>query len=208
MLDQKGFDLWADRYDEDVQLSEESDEYPFAAYKDVLNTVYNIVRQKVGSVLDIGFGTGDLTRRLYEDGYNVTGIDFSVRMLEIAREKMPQAHLIQWDFSKGLPPEVRSSFDWIISTYAIHHLTADEKKAFISQLMQHLNPGGAVVFGDVAFQTRAKLADARRRHEDLWDDEEDYLVADEIAAAFPHLQVEFITKSYCSGVLVIGEKLG
>lgn len=83
MLDQKGFDLWADRYDEDVQLSEESDEYPFAAYKDVLNTVYNIVRQKVGSVLDIGFGTGDLTRRLYEDGYNVTGIDFSVRMLKL-----------------------------------------------------------------------------------------------------------------------------
>ena len=35
-----------------------------------------------------------------------------------------------------------------------------------------------------------------KRHEDLWDDE-DYLVADEIAAAFLICRL-VITKSYCS----------
>lgn len=42
MLDDKGFDLWADGYDKAVRLSDESNEYPFAAYKEVLNTVYKI----------------------------------------------------------------------------------------------------------------------------------------------------------------------
>lgn len=33
MLDNKGFDLWADGYDVAVGLSDESDTYPFAGYK-------------------------------------------------------------------------------------------------------------------------------------------------------------------------------
>ena len=61
LLDHQGFDLWADGYDEDVQVGEESDTYPFAGYQSVLNTVYGIVRGRVGNVLDIGFGTGILT---------------------------------------------------------------------------------------------------------------------------------------------------
>ena len=36
MLDHKGFDLWADGYDKTVGLSEESNTYPFAGYKNVL----------------------------------------------------------------------------------------------------------------------------------------------------------------------------
>ena len=43
MLDSKGFDLWADGYDESVHLCEENNEYPFAGYKDVLNIIYKII---------------------------------------------------------------------------------------------------------------------------------------------------------------------
>lgn len=126
MLDNKGFDLWADGYDKSVQLSEENNEYSFAGYKDVLNYVYNIVKEKTGSLLDIGFGTGVLTKRLYDEGYIITGIDFSQGMIEIAKEKMPNANLICYDFTRGLPDELKKeSFDWIISTYAIHHLNDD-----------------------------------------------------------------------------------
>ena len=39
MLDEKGFDLWADGYDATVGLSEESDTYPFAGYKKVLDNM-------------------------------------------------------------------------------------------------------------------------------------------------------------------------
>ena len=37
-------------------------------------------------VLDIGFGTGTLTTKLYENGCEVYGQDFSQRMIELAKE--------------------------------------------------------------------------------------------------------------------------
>lgn len=204
MLDNKGFDLWADGYDKSVQLSYESNEYPFAGYKEVLNTVYKAVREKMGTVLDIGFGTGVLTQKLYDDGYKIIGIDFSERMIKIAREKMSGADLIQYDFTKGLPKILEGTrFDWIISTYAVHHLTDKQKKLFIYELMRHLNPGGTIIFGDVAFQTRKDLEQAKERDQDQWDEEEVYLVADEIKRMFPEWEVNFKKISYCSGVLTI-----
>ena len=48
MLDSKGFDLWADGYDESVRISEASDRYPFAGYKKVLGTIYERIRQQDG----------------------------------------------------------------------------------------------------------------------------------------------------------------
>lgn len=78
MLNKQGFNLWADHYDKTVQLSEESNVYPFAGYKEVLNSVFNEVMQKKhAKVLDIGFGTGILTNKIYENGHQVDGIDFS-----------------------------------------------------------------------------------------------------------------------------------
>ena len=206
MLDNKGFDLWADGYDKSVQISDESDEYPFEGYKDVLNTVYKTVREKMGTVLDIGFGTGVLTQKLYDDGYKITGIDFSEHMIEIAQEKMPEADLIQYDFTDGLPKILEDiSFDWIISTYAIHHLTDEQKKLFIHELMEHITAGGSIIFGDVAFQTKEDLGQAKKRAQEQWDEEEVYLVADEVKKMFPEWEVNFKKISYCSGVMTIKE---
>lgn len=36
MLNNKGFDLWADNYDKSVDISDEEGTYPFAGYKIIL----------------------------------------------------------------------------------------------------------------------------------------------------------------------------
>lgn len=41
MLNNKGFDLWADDYDKSVGLSDDDGTYPFAGYKNILNEIYN-----------------------------------------------------------------------------------------------------------------------------------------------------------------------
>ena len=65
MLDNKGFDLWADGYDKTVGVSDEENTYPFAGYKDVLGTIFKTIMEKPSAVvLDIGFGTGTLTTKL------------------------------------------------------------------------------------------------------------------------------------------------
>ena len=118
MLSNHDFDLWADGYDRSVGISDEDGTYPFAAYRQIMNEIYNRVLAGSGkAVLDIGFGTGTLTAKLYEQGCGIWGQDFSRRMMELAREKMPGAKLYQGDFSRGLVEELRQNkYDAIIAT--------------------------------------------------------------------------------------------
>jgi len=209
MLNNTGFDLWANGYDESVNLSEESNEYPFSGYKDVLNYIYNQVSEKKGaSVLDIGFGTGILTTQLYNSGCNITGLDFSNNMIAIAKQKMPDATLLNWDFSNGLPDEIKNQkFDFIVSTYAIHHLTDKEKINFIKSLIPLLNETGKMLFGDVSFETRDELEKSKAKYNEYWDNDEFYFVAEEIK---DHLNdkyyIEYIRISHCAGVLKLANK--
>lgn len=65
MLDNNGFNLWADGYDKSVGLSDENDTYPFAGCKNILNKIYNEILSASGNtVLDIGFGTRTLATKL------------------------------------------------------------------------------------------------------------------------------------------------
>ncbi|QQY79663.1 putative AdoMet-dependent methyltransferase [Keratinibaculum paraultunense] len=203
MLDDKGFDLWADGYEKSVQLNEEDNEYPFVGYKDVLGTIYNIVhRKEKAKILDIGFGTGVLTKKLYDDGYKIYGIDFSQRMIEIAKEKMPLAKLFQYDFFKGLPKELESiQFDYIISTYAMHHLEDEDKIKLINKLEEYISRDGRIIIGDVAFQTRELLEQCKAKYENYWDDEEIYFVFNELKEFFPKEDISFTTISHCAGII-------
>ena len=203
MLDNKGFDLWADGYDEAVGLSDEDNTYPFAGYKDVLGSIFRTVMEKPGAVvLDIGFGTGTLTTKLYEHGCDVYGQDFSARMIELASAKMPGAHLYQGDFAQGLAEPLRNrKYDFIIATYSLHHLTDDRKVVFLRSLAECLAESGKILIGDVAFETRADLEQCARDAGDEWDDEEFYCVAEELRAFFPGLRFEKI--SFCAGILTI-----
>ena len=203
MLDNKGFNLWADEYDKEVGLSEEDNSYPFAGYKDVLGGIFSEIMQKEkATVLDIGFGTGTLTTKLYENGCTVYGQDFSERMIELASEKMPNAHLYQGDFSKGLAePLTHNTYDFITATYSIHHLSDEQKVVFLNELIAHLNDGGKILIGDVAFETRAELEKCAQSEGDAWDDEEIYCVAEELRKEFP--KVSFKQISYCSGIIEI-----
>lgn len=201
MLDNKGFDLWADGYDKSVGISDEDGAYPFAGYKQVLNEIYKrVLAGKCNTVLDIGFGTGVLTAKLYGQGCRIWGQDFSERMIELAKAKMPQAELYQGDFSKGLVEELkRRKYDAIIATYSMHHLSDGQKIGFIQEILSLLNEGGWLCIGDVAFETRAE----QERHKALigeeWDEDEFYFIADEWMNVFP--QMKFEKFSFCAGLL-------
>ena len=201
MLDSKGFDLWADGYDKTVGLSDEEQSYPFAGYKGVLARIYQLVMAKENAkVLDIGFGTGTLTKKLYDRGCEVWGQDFSGRMIELAGAKMPDAHLFQGDFSQGLAdPLLRNSYDFIIATYSLHHLADGDKIRLIQTMTELLNEAGMILIGDVAFAGRDDLEQCREKAGEEWDDEEIYFVFDELQKTFPAMKFKQI--SYCAGVL-------
>lgn len=203
MLSSNGFDLWADGYDRSVGLSAEDGSYPFAGYRTVLNRIYNLVLSTPGrDVLDIGFGTGTLTAKLYAQGCRIHGQDFSARMLELAQVKMPGAQLYQADFTAGLAAPLKAQrYDAIIATYSLHHLNDTQKVDFLHSLLPLLKEGGCILIGDVAFPTRAALEACRAATGDDWDDEESYFVFDELAAAFPTMRFEQL--SPCAGLITL-----
>lgn len=208
MLSKQGFDLWADGYDKTVKLSEESNQYPFAGYKEILNTIFNEVMQKSnGTVLDIGFGTGALTAKLYEKGHEIHGFDFSSKMITIAKEKMPNANLFEWDLSKGIPTErFEAKYDAIISTYALHHFTDDQKVQYITELIPYLTQSGHIYIGDVAFETYQQLKQCRQESMQYWDDDEYYFVYEQFSQLLNgKCHVSFHPISHCGGVLIISK---
>lgn len=201
MLNGKEFDLWADDYDKSVGLSDDDGTYPFAGYKNILNEIYSRVLSCPGrTVLDIGFGTGTLTAKLYEQGCRIYGQDFSERMIAFARDKMPQANLYQGDFSLGLVDELKQhKYDAIIATYSLHHLTDSRKVSFLEELLPLLNEEGCIYIGDIAFQTHTEMEKCMAQAGDAWDEEEIYFVFEEFQAFFPKMTFEQI--SHCAGLL-------
>ncbi|WP_242822061.1 class I SAM-dependent methyltransferase [Ethanoligenens harbinense] len=201
VLNSKEFNLWADGYDKSVNLSEEANEYPFAGYRKVLGTIYDIVKSENGkNILDIDFGTGILSKKPYDEECSICGIDFSPKMIEIAKQKMPNAVLVQHDFTQGLPVILSDkSFDFIVCTYAIHHLNDFQKIRLIKESISHLSVGGKVLIGDVAFETTKEMRQCKAQSGSHWDADEIYLFVEMLKPAFPFMQ--FKKASFCSAIL-------
>ena len=201
MLNNTGFDQWADEYDRSVARSDAAGSYPFAGYQEILDAIVDRVTARGGgAVLDIGFGTGTLTARLYAQGCRIYGQDFSERMVQLAQEKMPNAELYPGDFRQGLAEPLRARrYDFIIATYSLHHLTDSEKVPILNGLLELLQENGEILIGDVAFRTRAELEACRKQAGASWDEDEIYFVADELAPALP--QLKFTPFSACAGIL-------
>ena len=203
MLDNKGFDVWAEEYDTSVKLSNEDNTYPFAGYNEIIYKIYKkVISKSNATVLDMGFGTGTLTQKLYRYGCDIYGQDFSLRMIELASNRMPNANLYQGDFTKGVVEQLKQRlYDFIIATYSIHHLKRDEKVKFLHELLSLLNKNGMILIGDVMFETQKELEKCREELLDKWDNDEFYCVVSDLKKEFPNLQFERI--SFCSEIISI-----
>ncbi|MEZ4727294.1 MAG: class I SAM-dependent methyltransferase [Caldilineaceae bacterium] len=143
-------DPWASDYDEDVR--NEADPIR-AGYEAVLDWVVAQAQIRPADVVvDLGMGTGNTAQRIVA-AQEVIGIDISSNMLALAHPKLthlPKVTFVQADLLAFFDrPDLH--FDALVSTYAIHHLTEDEKTLLFHQIAQSLTPGRRAVFGDLMF---------------------------------------------------------
>ena len=124
-------------------------------------------------------------------------------MIELASEKMPNAHLYQGDFSKEFLSNRCVTFDMIILLRhtLCYHLTDAQKNDFLLDLRNYLKENGKIIIGDVAFETRKDLEQCKLKAGDTWDNDEIYFVVEELRKEFPDLS--FTQMSDCSGVLIL-----
>ncbi|MCI7107916.1 MAG: class I SAM-dependent methyltransferase [Lachnospiraceae bacterium] len=100
-----------------------------------------------GPVLDLGCGTGELTRRMAVSGYDLTGVDSSLEMLQIAQEKQTEQgilYLLQEMQELELDGCVRAVYSACDCLNYI--LEQDELMAVFTQVNQYLEPGGIFLF--------------------------------------------------------------
>ena len=92
-------------------------------------------------VLDLGCGCGvPATRALTSHGFDVVGLDFSEAQIARARRLVPDAEFVHADMTEwdGAP----SSFDAIVSFYALIHVPLEDQRRVIARLPVWLAPGG------------------------------------------------------------------
>jgi len=94
-------------------------------------------------LLDIGCGTGRDTLWFSENGFRVTGIDFSPRMIDLCRKKGLNALVM--DF---LEPELKpGTFEGIYALNALVHVGSAEYPRAMKTLKDLLVPGGLFYLG-------------------------------------------------------------
>jgi len=100
------------------------------------------------TALDVGCGAGGrIIHRLLNDGFNVTGVDVSEKMIALAKSQHPEAefhvgNIIEW--------QVSGTYDLIVAWDSIFHLPLLAQVPVVSKLCQLLEKSGVLVytFGD------------------------------------------------------------
>lgn len=102
------------------------------------------------NILDIGAGTGLLSSFILDKfpGANITLIDISEKMLEVAKERFIAKPNITYIIDDYTNYKLDKKFDVIISSLSIHHLTNDEKKRLYSDIYSSLNSNGVFINAD------------------------------------------------------------
>jgi ubiquinone/menaquinone biosynthesis C-methylase UbiE len=78
--------------------------------------------------LDVACGTGFLTQHL---GGEITGLDQSASMLELARAKVPEGRFVQGDALEL--PFADDSFERVLTSFFYGHLEEDDRDAFLGE---------------------------------------------------------------------------
>ena len=113
----------------------------------------------VRSILELGSGTGETTRRVLDehpDG-RLVGIDASEQMLAAAGRGLDAARV---DLRVGHieDPLPRGPFDLAVAALVVHHLQGERKAELFGRIHSRLRPGGRFVLADVVVPERAEDA--------------------------------------------------
>jgi ubiquinone/menaquinone biosynthesis C-methylase UbiE len=135
----------AAEYDERIPGAGPSDDMFTAAERGFLLTKVQAGQQ----VLDMGCGTGRFTVPMAELGAEVTGLDLSRAMLDVAGGKLAarglKAELREGDMAHLPFPD--ESFDVVTSMLALMHIPLQDRPAVWSEVRRVLRPGGKMLLG-------------------------------------------------------------
>lgn len=136
---------------------------------DFLIEIFQKYGVRVKRILEVACGTGSHTKLLTKRGYQVTGIDLSEEVLEIARKKISRGVTFVQGDMRNLNAIIEGEYDAVICLFSAisYNLSLSELKRTVRGFYDHVKDNGVVVF-DTHF-TRRDFMDGYR-DESAFDD--------------------------------------
>jgi ubiquinone/menaquinone biosynthesis C-methylase UbiE len=108
-------------------------------------TLMEFIPPTAKRILDLGTGDGRLLAlvKLVHPNATAVALDFSATMLEAARQRFASDRsvtVVQHNLEESLPD--LGEFDVVVSSFAIHHLIHERKRALYAEVYAYLHPGG------------------------------------------------------------------
>ncbi|MFS0722599.1 MerR family transcriptional regulator [Paenibacillus sp. 1P07SE] len=157
---------WQDRWDYD-RLARRMDEgkasMPLAftaglsdaLYEHTLETIAAVVAPMPGEQgLDLGTGVGNLAWRLAASGAEVIGVEQSIGMLKMCRQRHPQLSVRQGNLLSL--PFADQTADFITCSFAMHHLTTEQQQLALQEVGRVLKPQGRLCLAGLALTDEHK----------------------------------------------------
>jgi ubiquinone/menaquinone biosynthesis C-methylase UbiE len=113
---------------------------------------------KMPRILDVGCSAGRDCRSFRDLGAMVVGVDLSIGLIAIAREKYPTIEFIQAD-ARRLPLP-NADFDGIWAHGLIHEMNPSDMLAAIQEMKRVLKPGGILYI-------RTKMGEGIKKSRDI-----------------------------------------
>ena len=109
---------------------------------ETLDAIASSMGSAASKILEIGCGTGQITRPLADHGYSITALEPGDALSMLARRKLrsyPNVEIVETSFEAW--PEQQASFDLVVSAQAFHWIEPNYGCAKAAAL---LKPGGAI----------------------------------------------------------------
>lgn len=122
------------------------DNVPYEAWGEYLDKLFKEYGIEKGLLLDLGCGTGKLTRLMAEKGYDMIGVDYSYEMLDIAKAQSEDSILYLLQDMREF--ELYGTVQGIYSACdCINYILEEEELGQVFALANnYLDPGGIFVF--------------------------------------------------------------
>lgn len=133
---QKIYDRLADTYEKNRNLFDMTS---------VIADFHSRLPGEPGRMLDLGCGAGEpFPAYFIRQGWQVVGVDFSPRMLDLAHRYQPDLKTILADIADVDFPD--GTFDAVTSIYCLFHIEYERHDEIFQKMFRWLKPGGKSLF--------------------------------------------------------------
>ena len=141
-------------------------------------TLLEFLPASTSRVLDLGSGDGRLLSlvKLARPDAEAVAIDFSDVMLDRVRERFaadPRVSVVAHDLDRPLPTDRLGTFDVVVSSFAIHHVSHERKRSLYAEVFALLGCGGVFLNLEHVASPTSALHDAFLAALDVPPGEED-----------------------------------